>query len=305
MPDIAIAVVILGFIILVALLIFKRSPKRRLHRVPAALRPGDSDDVLESERLTKIMRWGVAMSVLLAGFMFVYMITDPNRRDAKTEKFGAESLERGEKYFALRTDPVTGEENLSGIECARCHGIGAVGGENQFLNPATGKKTTVKVPELRTIFARYEKPPLGFKDARAFIYETIERGRPGTDMPTWGNRFGGPLTEQQIDDIVNYLEHIQESIEVAQDATGDKIFGTFCASCHGAGGTGGSGPAMIGGSESRQFPTIEEHIAFVKAGSEKGQPYGASGKGTGAMPAWGELLTDEQIRLVIEYERSL
>ncbi|MEO7803552.1 MAG: c-type cytochrome [Actinomycetota bacterium] len=305
MPDIAIATLILGFIVLIVIVISRRGPQQRLHPVPPALRPGDPDDVLESERLTSIMRWGVALSVFLAGFLFVYMITDPGRRDAKAEKFRDQSLERGAKYFALRTDPVTGEENLSGIECARCHGIGAVGGENEFLNPATGKKTTVKVPELETVFARYEKPPLGFKNARAFIYETIERGRPGTDMPTWGNKFGGPLTEQQLDDIVNYIEDIQKPIEVESGATGDKVFAQFCSACHGQGGAGGSGPSMLGGSEAAQFPNIDDHIAFVKSGSTKGTAYGTKGVGTGAMPAWGEILTDEQIRLVIEYERSL
>ena len=62
---------------------------------------------------------------------------------------------------------------------------------------------------------------------------------------------------------------------------------------------------MLGGSESLQFPNIDDHIAFVKAGSAKGTAYGMSGKGTGAMPGWGDILTEEQIRLVIEYERSL
>ena len=123
-------------------------------------------------------------------------------------------------------------------------------------------------------------------------------------MPTWGNKYGGPLTEQEIEDIVNWLADIQVDLDIDATATGDAIFNQLCATCHGVGGAGGSGPAMTGGAESRQFPNIEDHKAFVKSGSTAGQPYGTSGMGTGGMPPWGTL-TDEQIQKVVEYERSL
>lgn len=304
MRQAAIAIVIAGFGLLALALLFRRSPGSG-EEVPPALRPGDTDDVLESERLTRIIRAGVALSVFFAFFLAVYWFAEPGKRLAKEKEFEEESIARGASYYALRTDPVTGEENLAGIECARCHGINGEGGENDYLDPATGVKRRVQVPELQTIFARYEDPPPGYADARAFIRETIERGRPGTDMPTWGNQYGGPLTEQQIDDILNWMETIQKSPEVEQGATGDQIFAQFCASCHGMSGTGGSGPAMVGGSEVRQFPTIDDHIAFVLEGSKAGQRYGTSGMGTGAMPGWRSILSDEQIRLVVEYERSL
>lgn len=305
MRPFAIAAVLGGFAVLAALLIFRRAPRRKgPYRIPPALRPGDTDEVLESERLTKIIRNGFIVALFFAIFLPVYWLAEPGRMIAKEEEFAKESIERGAKYFARRTDPVTGEQNLSGKECAQCHGVKAEGGENDFLNPATGIVVKVILPELQTVFSRYEKPPPGFKDARTFIYETIERGRPGTDMPTWGNKFGGPLTEQEINDVVNWLFSIQRKPEVKQGATGQQIFSEFCSSCHGIGGAGGTGPAMKGGSEGRQFPNIDDHIAFVRNGSKTG-PYGTSGQGTGGMPAWGGILTDEQIRLVVEYERSL
>lgn len=62
---------------------------------------------------------------------------------------------------------------------------------------------------------------------------------------------------------------------------------------------------MTGGSETRQFPNIEDHIAFVAAGSSPGARYGTTGIGTGAMPAWKGSLTEAQIRAVVEYERTL
>ena len=273
-------------------------------KVPPALRPADIDAVLESSRLTKIHGWGLALTLFFAFFMPAYWVQEPQNRRDNEEEMAEESLERGEEYYALTTDKQTGATNTKGKECARCHGDGAEGGENEYLNPDTGVRSIVKVPELKTVFSRYEEPPAGFEDAREYIRETIERGRPGTDMPTWGNKYGGPLTEQELDDIVNWLESINVKPDVAADATGDQIFNQFCSTCHGVGGAGGSGPAMKGGSEAAQFPNIEDHKTFVKEGSKAGQPYGTSGQGTGAMPAWGTL-TDEQIQLVVDYERSL
>ncbi|MGH2770862.1 MAG: c-type cytochrome [Actinomycetota bacterium] len=280
-------------------------------KVPPALRPGDTDDVLEGQRLNRIIFWGVVMSLIFALFVFIYWVREPSRTVSQEEKFKEVSIERGRQYFALHTDPETGEENLRAIECARCHGVKAQGGTNEFLDPATGKKRQVSVPELRGVFDRYKKPPPGFKDARDYITNVIARVRTdgvlgqGADMPIWSNKFGGPLTEQQIDDIVNYLETIQGATTVQGEATPEQIFNQKCAPCHGQGGSGGIGPAFVGGSGGKQFPNLEDHIAFVKAGSKAGQPYGVSGKGTGGMPAWEGQLTDEQIRMVVEYERNL
>ncbi|HLF69582.1 MAG TPA: c-type cytochrome [Actinomycetota bacterium] len=304
MRQVAIAVVILGFLAIAIAVLTRRGP-RGAERVAPALRPGPSDDVLEDERLTKTMRWGVVIVLFFAIFLPIYWFAEPGRMDAKTKAFEEESISRGKAYYALRVDQETGEENHEGVECARCHGSEAQGGETQFLDPNSGQVRNVKVPSLFDVFARYETAPPGFKDARAFILETIERGRPGTAMPTWGNENGGPLTEQQIDDIINYLYAIQHAPEVKAQATGADIFSQNCSPCHGIGGTGGAGPAMVNGAVAAQFPTIEDHIAFVKAGSKQGVKYGTNGKGTGGMPAWGKLLTDAQIQLVVEYERSL
>jgi mono/diheme cytochrome c family protein len=287
-----------------ALVVLRTRTPRTRSKIPPALRPGDIDAVLESSRLTRIHGWGLALTLFFAFFMPAYWVQEPQNRIDNEDMFAEESIERGEKYFASPIDPQTGDQNIDGKDCARCHGDGAEGGTNEFLNPDTGTRSLVQVPELRTVFARYEEPPKGFEDAREYIRETIERGRPGTDMPTWGNEYGGPLTEQELDDIVNWLESINVEVDIEADATGDQIFNQFCSTCHGVGGAGGSGPPMTGGSETRQFPNIEDHKTFVKEGSKAGQPYGTSGQGTGGMPPWPSL-TDDQIQKVVDYERSL
>ncbi|MBW3591495.1 MAG: c-type cytochrome, partial [Actinobacteria bacterium] len=289
-----------------AFVAFRPQPKgANVKKIPPALRPAEPDALLESERLNRVSAWGLVLTVFFAFFLPAYWLQEPQNRRNNEEKFEEESIERGEEYYAMAIDQQTGEPNRSGKECARCHGDGAQGGTNEFVNPDTGETSMVQVPDLVTVFARYEEPPPGYDDARTYIREVIERGRPGTDMPTWGVEYGGPLTEQEINDILNWLETIQQEADVSADASGEDIFNQMCASCHGAGGAGGSGPAMQGGSEVQMFPDVAEHEAFVKEGSTPGQPYGTSGMGTGAMPAWGGRLTDEQISAVVEYERSL
>ena len=41
-------------------------------------------------------------------------------------------------------------------------------------------------------------------------------GRPGTPMPAWGAEGGGPLTTQQIDELIAYLESIQLTSDQAK-----------------------------------------------------------------------------------------
>jgi hypothetical protein len=48
-----------------------------------------------------------------------------------------------------------------------------------------------------------------------FIQATIQRGRTngllgdGDDMPTWSQDYGGPMTDQEISDLIAYLVSIQ------------------------------------------------------------------------------------------------
>ena len=46
--------------------------------------------------------------------------------------------------------------------------------------------------------------------------EILIYGRPGTPMPAWGADGGGPLTTQQIDELIAYLGSIQLTSEEAQ-----------------------------------------------------------------------------------------
>lgn len=72
---------------------------------------------------------------------------------------------------------------------------------------------------------------------------------------------------------------------------GEEVYATNCASCHGAAGQGGFGPQLADGAVVERYPEVDDHRAVVVSGQ-------------GAMPAWGDTLTDEEIDAVVRYERE-
>jgi mono/diheme cytochrome c family protein len=82
--------------------------------------------------------------------------------------------------------------------------------------------------------------------------------------------------------------------------------GSDCASCHGANGQGGAGPALNGVVST--FGSCEDHVQWVRLGStgwasEVGNTYGDTNKPvTVGMPAHASL-TEEQLQSVVAFER--
>jgi mono/diheme cytochrome c family protein len=87
-----------------------------------------------------------------------------------------------------------------------------------------------------------------------------------------------------------------------------------CARCHTSGwsygdpgepGQGAMGPNLTSGASNTHFPSEADQIDFVSKGSEVGKKYGLQGQGSGRMPGFGNMLTKEEIKLIVEYVRSL
>ena len=104
------------------------------------------------------------------------------------------------------------------------------------------------------------------------------------------------------------------SVEDAELAAG--LFNGYCARCHTAGysagasfdqgsGTGAWGPSLVDGRSEVQFPEMQDQVKFVIEGSENGKGYGINGLGSGRMPSFGGILSQNQIDLIVMYERTL
>jgi mono/diheme cytochrome c family protein len=164
---------------------------------PPSRRPGPDDEALEGPLLERYQVAGVALTVFLAILLPFLYLREPVRQRAAAEKELTESVRLGKATF---------EEF-----CARCHGDEAEGGTvKRYVTPGVkdAKPADVQAPDLREIHSRHPD-----EDPGAVAWEAIQKGRPPSPMPTWGLRYGGPMNDQQITDIVNYLLSIQSDDE--------------------------------------------------------------------------------------------
>jgi mono/diheme cytochrome c family protein len=156
---------------------------------------------------------------------------------------------------------------------------------------------------------------------------------------------GGPLTSQEVDHIIAWLWRERLPVEeVAATARAEKeaqmaanpsksegqvLFEIHCARCHtprwpgrgpatlpngggtvelipGPAGSGRYGPALNKTSLERLFPDIEDQISFIALGAADDVPYGEFARlGNYGMPGFGKILTEDEIRAISMYERSL
>ncbi len=103
---------------------------------------------------------------------------------------------------------------------------------------------------------------------------------------------------------------------VADAQRGAGLYNAYCARCHTAGysagvtftqeaGSGALGPSLRDGRSSVQFPDEQSHLDFVIKGSVAGESYGLNGIGRGWMPGFGTVLSENDLMLIIRFERAL
>ena len=296
---------------------------------PANLTEYYDDETMEGRKLERYLGAAVIFSAILAASLPAYWLLEPTRQTKMDKDFLHDSEERGRLRFAV-AGTVPPSEVLN-LECARCHGAKAEGGAATYLLQPTApgeltKTVSWTAPSLNDVLLRF---------SREEVIQVITYGRPGTPMPAWGLAGGGPLPDQPIEDLVNYLQSIQIKPEEAQkkytDAAakiqkdnpgiseGQSLFMAMCARCHTKGwsygepqvmgGGGAFGPNLTGSVELRQFPAlgggVAKHVEFVTTGSDFQKTYGTQGIGSGRMPGFGQLLSARQIDEIVLYERGL
>jgi mono/diheme cytochrome c family protein len=186
-----------GILLLTALIVAITSARQKAAEsgpgAPPSRRPGPTDEALEGRLLENYQIAGVALTVFLAVLLPFLYLREPTRMKAAAAKEQSESVRLGRATF---------EEF-----CARCHGPEAEGGVvKRYVTPGVknAKPADVQAPNLHEIASRHPD-----EDVATVAWTTIQKGRPPTPMPTWGVRYGGPMNDQQITDLVNYLLSIQ------------------------------------------------------------------------------------------------
>ena len=187
------AVLVIGFIAVFAL---RNRAKGGRAEIPATMRPGPSDQALETPLLLKLQGWGVVLVTFFVLWFPIQWLLEPGRNLGQEEALKTESIARGAKAV----HPFT-EENQLGVGCTRCHGNELKGGVINALD-ANGDPTLAYPPNLTTVCGgpNYGHNAIFTVDD---IYQVISEGR--NAMPSWSIRFAGALDDQQINDLVLYL----------------------------------------------------------------------------------------------------
>ena len=184
------AIVIVGFVLYV---FFNLREARAEIGAEVELAPNRkpylSDEEFENTKLNRSLLFSLVMLATIAVGLPAYWLAEPGRQ---------ENAQSG----VLRKDATRGEV-LFEANCQRCHNPGGVGGVAPFTltDEAQGKfvaQVQWTAPALTAVFTRFDE---------AEVRYILNYGR-GV-MPPWGTIGGGPMTDQQINELIVYLRTIQ------------------------------------------------------------------------------------------------
>ena len=237
---------------------------------------------------------GSIAAVLITALLIAIFVTEKARMEAETGAQVGVSIARG----ALQYDAY----------CAGCHGDRGQG--------IPGVYPPLNVEDLWS--GREEIAFYGTLED--YVSLNIAAGHPQQRMPSWSERYGGPLRDDQIQDLTNFVTNWQGPqpegvrgemvvrptpppeeatpeaptgpVGEGDPASGEQIFAQNCASCHGPDAAGGAlGPTLVSAEVAANDDDFyRETIANGRAGT--------------AMPAWGAILSPQEIEDVISWLRS-
>jgi mono/diheme cytochrome c family protein len=177
--------------------------------------------------------------------------------------------------------------------CSSCHGQFGEGGPN----PARAGDIIAPISSSEYLRTRDD----------ITLRNIISRGQPNFGMSPFGEAYGGPLNDGQIDSIVAFIRSWETNPPVElppeiisgtpsapdeSSLSGSQIYVAVCASCHGENGEGGIGPAL----NTQEFQDSYDDQAMFDTIN--------TGHEATSMIAWGEILTSDQITQLVQYIRS-
>lgn len=172
-------------------------------------KPYLSDEELEGPKLDKALSFALVCLTIVAIIIPFYWLAEPGRQEGMVDAYRIQFESRGsDTYF-------------EGAACADCHAASGAGGsaayvlqdiDGQFISNASWT-----APALNNILHRYSE------DEVAYI---INYGRSGSPMAAWGVPGGGPLTEQQVEELIVFLRTLQtptlDPIEISESENPDE-----------------------------------------------------------------------------------
>ena len=307
-------------------------------------KPYFDDETLEGPRLTRVLGIGVILLVVITIALPLYWILEPERQAGAQEAKEEQFIEWGSRLFAPTADGgfncagCHGGMSASG-GAAEYNLTNTTTGEVRAVNWVAPALNTILYrfdeSEVKFILV-YGRPfspmsPWGVDGGGPMNDQQIDTliaylasiqidredcGVGEDDSKTCASGHLPADVQADIDTLAN-----QAVDDGRFDSYGEALFnldfasGAYsCARCHtpgwswgepGVTGQGGFGWNLTGGRANTQFPNAADMVDFIKNGSVNGAKYGVQGQGSGRMPGFGAMLTDEQIDAIVEYVRSL
>jgi mono/diheme cytochrome c family protein len=307
-------------------------------------KPYYDDEILEGPRLTRVLGIGVVLLVITVIVLPLYWILEPARQAGAEEAQEEIFIEWGSRLFAPTADggfncagchggmSGAGGEAPYNLTDPATGNVTAVNWKAPAVNTVFYRFSEEEVRFI-LVYGRPFSPmsPWGVEgggpmndqqiDTLIAYMRSIQIEREdcgvGEDDPLTCP--SGHLPSDIQDDIDTLANAAVESGEAA--SYGEALFnldlasGAYsCARCHtpgwswgdpGVAGQGGFGWNLTGGKANTVFPNESDMVAFIENGSVLGAKYGQQGQGSGRMPGFGAMLTDDQIQAIVEYVRSL
>ena len=169
-------------------------------------KPYLTDEELEGKKLNMALFSALGLLAIIAVALPLYWLAEPGRQEGAKETFDEVFIERGLALYE------------TGAQCVACHGGAGVGGVTTFIiNDQNGQfvgQVTWNAPALNNVLYRYNEDQVRY---------ILNYGRPGTPMAAWGTPGGGPLTTQQVDDLIAYLWSVQLKTDDMRSQVDDAV----------------------------------------------------------------------------------
>lgn len=169
-------------------------------------KPYLSDEKLETSKLDLALVSGLVTLVIIGVALPLYWLGEPGRQQGYLEDSRRQFTSRGGEQFEER--------------CASCHGGGGLGGTTSTtITDDSGNFIAAvewDVPALTTTLYRFSEEE---------VRHILNYGRPPTPMQAWGAPGGGPLTTQQVDELIQYIQSIQLTPDQLQGEKGEVLKG--------------------------------------------------------------------------------
>ncbi len=172
--------------------------------------------------------------------------------------------------------------------CAQCHGEYGEGG----VNPSQAGDVIAPISSAEYLATRDDFT----------LKEVIARGQPNFGMSPFGLSYGGPLDTGDVDLLVSFIRaweadppvEFPPEIQVRNiNLSGAEIYQSICAQCHGENGAGAVGPSL--------------RSPWFKSSNDQQDIFDSINLGHEATPmiSWGEILSSEQIKEIVDFLDNL